>query len=471
MASKIFKPRRGKKSTMAGTKKTTVLSAGEMFIEVPDTGAGTGHSKMKIGDGSTQYSSLPYAMGDTENDKIAFSNDTSGNITTALNKVTSGAALKTMIAALKQAVSLANTSITQLNDDLAEIENNVGKLSNLVIYTKLSDLGLPSRGVTVNQIYNAMDDYSMALIDVQNSEVITDGPGSSGLLEIYKVAAGRNFARCTISNSTGTDVAQIWYGVFTWAGDKKFQGWHRITDDKFFNWNSLPGKPSTFTPAGHTQDASTISGAFVNKDMRWYLGNGTDYAQIRQSGNTNNKYCTFIYHDTRQNKDTGYNIFDPNGNFLLATKYNIDDLKTSFQDGVDTLYNACVSAGQTPIDKSPSSIAEAIKAIKASGQNYYRLRVQNIDVNTDRSQANGWIYDAVRVIFDFSSTNTGHRTNGVLRITDETASNTDVYYKSGTGTITDYLLELDPTHVYKVNMWTGGGTGYNCTFDGTCYYS
>lgn len=120
--AKIFKPRRGKKSTMAGTKKTTVLSAGEMFIEVPDTGAGTGHSKMKIGDGSTQYSSLPYAMGDTENDKIAFSNDTSGNITTALNKVTSGAALKTMIAALKQAVSLANTSITQLNDETNSIK-------------------------------------------------------------------------------------------------------------------------------------------------------------------------------------------------------------------------------------------------------------------------------------------------------------------------------------------------------------
>lgn len=39
-------------------------------------------------------------------------------------------------------------------------------------------------------------------------------------------------------------------------------------------------------------------------------------------------------------------------------------MKSNFQDGVDTLYNACVSAGQTPIDKSPSSIAEAIKAIK-----------------------------------------------------------------------------------------------------------
>ena len=132
--AKIFKPRRGKKSTMAGTKKATVLSAGEMFIEVPDTGAGTGHSKMKIGDGSTQYSSLPYAMGDTENDKIAFSNDTSGNITTALNKVTSGAALKTMIAALKQAVSLANTSITQLNDE----SQKLGYMYDVIVADKIT---------------------------------------------------------------------------------------------------------------------------------------------------------------------------------------------------------------------------------------------------------------------------------------------------------------------------------------------
>ena len=157
MASKIFKPRRGKKSTMAGTKKTTVLSAGEMFIEVPDTGAGTGHSKMKIGDGSTQYSSLPYAMGDTENDKIAFSNDTSGNITTALNKVTSGAALKTMIAALKQAVSLANTSITQLNDDLAEMETNF-QAGVDTLYNKCVSCGQTPIDKSPTSISNAIQD-------------------------------------------------------------------------------------------------------------------------------------------------------------------------------------------------------------------------------------------------------------------------------------------------------------------------
>ena len=122
--SKIFKPRRGKQSTMAGTKKTTVLANGEMFIEVPDTGAGTGHARMKMGDGSTAYSELPYAMGDTENDEIAFGSNTSTTVATALNSVTSGGKLKNIIAGLKQAVSLCNTSITQLNDDISNIQSS-----------------------------------------------------------------------------------------------------------------------------------------------------------------------------------------------------------------------------------------------------------------------------------------------------------------------------------------------------------
>lgn len=40
----------------------------------------------------------------------------------------------------------------------------------------------------------------------------------------------------------------------------------------------------------------------------------------------------------------------------------------NFQAGVDTLYNACVSAGQTPTDKSPSSIANAIQSIYNAGK-------------------------------------------------------------------------------------------------------
>lgn len=57
---KIFRPRRGKKSTMV--TKDTVLAKGEFFVEVPENGVGKGIGKLKMGDGVTPYSSLPYLI-------------------------------------------------------------------------------------------------------------------------------------------------------------------------------------------------------------------------------------------------------------------------------------------------------------------------------------------------------------------------------------------------------------------------
>lgn len=38
----------------------------------------------------------------------------------------------------------------------------------------------------------------------------------------------------------------------------------------------------------------------------------------------------------------------------------IDEMVANFGDGVDEVYNACVSAGSTPASKSPADIATAI---------------------------------------------------------------------------------------------------------------
>ena len=46
-----------------------------------------------------------------------------------------------------------------------------------------------------------------------------------------------------------------------------------------------------------------------------------------------------------------------------AIKSELDNLKTNFQDGVNTIYDSVVAKGVTPVDKSPSSIAKAINAI------------------------------------------------------------------------------------------------------------
>ena len=116
--SKIFKPRRGKASTMAGSKKTTVLAAGEFFMEVPDTGVGTGKAKIKMGDGATQYSSLPYALGDTSTDKINLVSNSATTVAAALNSMANGNTLGTQLGAAKQACTLLNNGVTKLNEDL-----------------------------------------------------------------------------------------------------------------------------------------------------------------------------------------------------------------------------------------------------------------------------------------------------------------------------------------------------------------
>lgn len=114
--SKIFKPRRGRASTMAGTKASTVLAAGEFFVELPDTGVGTGPCKIKMGDGSTTYPNLPYALGDEVSD-VTITADSSSSASAALANVVSGKSLGQLIGSLKQACSKNADAIATLNDE------------------------------------------------------------------------------------------------------------------------------------------------------------------------------------------------------------------------------------------------------------------------------------------------------------------------------------------------------------------
>ena len=60
MAYSKIRPRRG--TLYEWTIINPVLASGELVLEVPDTGVGTGLSKFKIGDGIHSYNDLPYAF-------------------------------------------------------------------------------------------------------------------------------------------------------------------------------------------------------------------------------------------------------------------------------------------------------------------------------------------------------------------------------------------------------------------------
>jgi hypothetical protein len=96
---------------------------------------------MKMGDGTTAYSSLPYAMGDTSSDPITFTPNSATTAETALASATSGATLATIVAAMKRAISLNAESITQLNDDLTHFfENNMVNLTVQSVNPSLNEI-------------------------------------------------------------------------------------------------------------------------------------------------------------------------------------------------------------------------------------------------------------------------------------------------------------------------------------------
>ena len=53
-----LRPRRGRRAT--AIKQNIILKRGELFMEYPEAGPGTGTGKIKMGDGVTEYADLPY---------------------------------------------------------------------------------------------------------------------------------------------------------------------------------------------------------------------------------------------------------------------------------------------------------------------------------------------------------------------------------------------------------------------------
>ena len=244
MANKLFRPHRGGKSKMnSGSGATHVLEDGEFFVEYPDTGAGSGKCKVKVGNGVATYTELPYALGDTSTDPITFTEASSTTVEAALARVIPGALLQNIVGGLKRAVSLCNTRITTEVETLQEnfqagvdavydavvakgstpaskslddVLAGIGEIETRTIHTKTytfpaNDTG-GSKDLTADHEYryvNATNVYNKGKADVHNSfatggisySVEEDRTGSTS----YRVpsSAVRAYASCAFYNSFG----------------------------------------------------------------------------------------------------------------------------------------------------------------------------------------------------------------------------------------------------------------------------
>lgn len=134
MASKAFLPRRGRKST--SVSKNFILRKGELFIEVPEEGCGTGPIKIKIGDGIHEYSDLPYAidlkdaispehLSETlSKTEVSFTQvsipDGEGSVNEKiLGLLVDGKSVGEVLGCIKMLLENLDTAVTELNNDKA----------------------------------------------------------------------------------------------------------------------------------------------------------------------------------------------------------------------------------------------------------------------------------------------------------------------------------------------------------------
>ena len=114
MAS-YLKPRRGTYSTAASKLTSSgVLKNGEIFFELNASGAGKGVGKIKMGDGSTNYSSLPYFLS-LQDSTITF---TANESTDQISSLISGVTIPNAFRYIKSSLAYLKKQVTNLNNDL-----------------------------------------------------------------------------------------------------------------------------------------------------------------------------------------------------------------------------------------------------------------------------------------------------------------------------------------------------------------
>lgn len=182
MAS-YLRPRRGKKATaIAQLNSSAPLKRGEVFFEVPDAGTGTGAGRIKMGDGSTAYESLPYFLEpfDPDSATVGFTNATAAESdpyttnATHTNAIVPSANLKTILTNLKQLLLNYNSQFTKLNNDLIPKYKYINDISNQINTEYINRFEMKMYRIGNLVIVNGSIVFNKSGVNIAN--VITDIP-------------------------------------------------------------------------------------------------------------------------------------------------------------------------------------------------------------------------------------------------------------------------------------------------------
>lgn len=384
-----FKPRRGKTSTMLGDKKSTLLKEGEFFVEVPDDGVGKGHSKIKIGDGVTEYSSLPYALGDTSNDNITFTDsDTSTNVNTAVTNVASGRSLGGIIASIKNALKLLGRTATQ----------SISGLMSSADKKKLDGIESGAQKNTVTGIKGGAESaYRTGNVNITKANIglsnVDNTADSQKVVKSATNASTADYAKNAGSSVNATNASTASYANVAGSANA-------------VTWDKVSGKPSTFAPSAHTH-TSIESVQLTNQDLNNYKSNSVQFLFGAGGNSVANKpagvedfgcYCyrgaqgwyyqELIYHDNKYQRYFDGTSWQGWKKFINET--NVAGYKVNNAANADKATNATHA----------SSADSATNATNASTATYAKSSAQASKLATARTITLGGAVASTATSFD-----------------------------------------------------------------------
>lgn len=214
MSYNIIRPRRGIKS-LWNQYKSRVYKAGEMLVESPETGIGSGPVNIKFGDGYTDYEHLPYAvLAPTDAIEEGVNNPlTSGGAFAKFNEIDEGvnAALNCV-----ETITGVNPTFTSPDDGMVLFDKFTGG-STQTTYTGKNLLRNTGNTVTVSGItYTVNADGSITA----NGTATSDAYFTVG---VFKPTVGESYRFTSVTTGcylTGVNGVSDWkHGSHSWTAE------------------------------------------------------------------------------------------------------------------------------------------------------------------------------------------------------------------------------------------------------------
>ena len=233
---------------------------------------------------------------------------------------------------------------------------------------------LVDAGISKDELDKILDKYASKTYVADEIAKATTGID----LTIY---ATKTFVTDEIAKSAAGGTVDLTGYAKTSDVDVKLNNYVKKNDAFSGSYNDLADKPIIPNVTGKA-DKTYVDTELAKKANKSELFSGS-YNDLTDKPNIPNVSNLATKTELNNNISSTKHITDDERTKWNGYNDTINTMKTNFEDGVNTIYNAVVAKGVTPLDKSPSNVAKAIESlvIKEKGQllltfksnNSYRL--------------------------------------------------------------------------------------------------